>query len=314
VSEGNQVRVTAVMQIEARERADLVSGLVGVGQQVDLSRVSRHFEALGITAQLQTSRGSAAISTPRSRGRTGTMEVVLRSPAADGAKLILQVPQGIAWGHVTGALLLLLASLVSAKVFARRGGGDRASTQLPSSAVTVQPTDMWSDEADDPTLVGPEAGSLASSDSGTLVASAQDLYASRPGTGSRPRPLDLSGPVFPGGSVSTTIPSSLFIAGGFSTKRPPVLPGPDSPWADEYRRLFSEFVKLRRTCSESTDDLDRDRFIEALHQKRLELMEQHDGAVDVKFRLAFDNGKAAVRFKVQDVPPPPAPAREGQGN
>lgn len=114
----------------------------------------------------------------------------------------------------------------------------------------------------------------------------------------KPRSLEVTGPVSIR-NASTTVPSSLFVtgAGGAADRtHAPALQAADNPWTAEYRKLFTEFVKLRRTCGESTEDLNRDRFVEALQQKRIELVERH-GATDVRFRLAFDNGKAAVRFK-----------------
>ena len=70
----------------------------------------------------------------------------------------------------------------------------------------------------------------------------------------------------------------------------------NDPLTEEYRALFAEYVDLRRTCGEAADDLDRDRFIEALRQERSHLI-QKLAVKDVRFRLAFDNGKAAIRFK-----------------
>lgn len=106
--------------------------------------------------------------------------------------------------------------------------------------------------------------------------------------------MELSGVVFAHGN-STTMPSSLFAATP-GEPRATDAPHVEEPFATEYRALFREFVKLRRTCGETTEDLDRDRFVEVLFQKRAALIAQH-AATEVKFRLAFDNGRAAVRFK-----------------
>jgi hypothetical protein len=314
VTDGDQVRITAVMKVEPQGREQIVSGLVGVAHRIDVSRMAGRFEALGIAARLETSSGSAAIGNARSRAGGVTVVRALQSPAADGAKLIVQMPRGIAWDHVSGALMLLFASIVSAKLLARRG--PHGPGQAPAAGEKVN--EVWLDDREDPTLVGAEAGMLMSNDDKTPTSNVPigppELHVltsrTQPGLqspSSLPRPAWAS-------RMSMTIPSALFVAvdavvGG----QTPVLPATDNPWQAEYRRLFKEFIKLRVTCNESTEDLDADRFIQALHQKRLEVMGQN-GVVDVKFQLAFDNGKAAVRFKVQDFQPHALPsAKETAG-
>jgi hypothetical protein len=79
----------------------------------------------------------------------------------------------------------------------------------------------------------------------------------------------------------------------------PRVPGqpspPDDPRTEEYRSLFSEFVKLRRTTGETVDGLDAEHFVATLRHKRAELMKRLS-AKDVRFKLAFQNGKAAIRY------------------
>jgi len=78
--------------------------------------------------------------------------------------------------------------------------------------------------------------------------------------------------------------------------RAPGAPTPtDDPRVEEYRALFVEFVKLRRTTGEPVDGLDLGQFVANLHHKRAELMKQLS-AKDVRFKLAFQNGKAAIRY------------------
>ena len=67
------------------------------------------------------------------------------------------------------------------------------------------------------------------------------------------------------------------------------------PRNEEYRSLFVEFVKLRRTTGESVEDLDVRRFIQTLREKRAQIMKQIP-VKDVRFKLAFQNGKAAIRY------------------
>jgi hypothetical protein len=65
---------------------------------------------------------------------------------------------------------------------------------------------------------------------------------------------------------------------------------------EEYRSLFAEFVKLRKTTGESVDDLDSRHFVETLVRKRAQIMKQIP-VKDVQFQLAFQNGKAAIRYR-----------------
>jgi hypothetical protein len=67
------------------------------------------------------------------------------------------------------------------------------------------------------------------------------------------------------------------------------------PHVDAYRTLFAEFVRMRKTTGESIDELDVAQFVETLRQKRAQIMKQIP-VRDVKFKLAFHNGKAAIRF------------------
>jgi hypothetical protein len=100
-------------------------------------------------------------------------------------------------------------------------------------------------------------------------------------------------------SGSTTLPSSLFekAAGAAGAREPPSLPPPmpDDALAQEYRKLFVEFTKLRQTCREPVDNLDAERFVRALRRERAELIRKH-ASKDVRFHLSFQNGKAAIRF------------------
>jgi hypothetical protein len=78
--------------------------------------------------------------------------------------------------------------------------------------------------------------------------------------------------------------------------RAPGTPTPaDDPRAEEYRALFVEFVKLRKTTGEPVEGLDLAHFVANLQNKRAELMKQLS-AKDVRFKLAFQNGKAAIRY------------------
>ncbi len=64
---------------------------------------------------------------------------------------------------------------------------------------------------------------------------------------------------------------------------------------EEWRSLFAEFVKLRRTTGEPIEGLDVAHFVATLRAKRAEIMRQIP-VKDVRFKLAFQNGKAAIRY------------------
>ena len=68
------------------------------------------------------------------------------------------------------------------------------------------------------------------------------------------------------------------------------------PRTEEYRALFAEFVNMRRTTGEPVEGLNSERFIETLHATRTRIMKQIP-VKDVRFKLAFQNGKAAIRYQ-----------------
>ena len=70
---------------------------------------------------------------------------------------------------------------------------------------------------------------------------------------------------------------------------------PPDPRAEEYRALFAEFVTMRRTTGEPIEGLNVDRFVELLRATRVRIMKQIP-VKDVRFKLAFQNGKAAIRY------------------
>ena len=96
---------------------------------------------------------------------------------------------------------------------------------------------------------------------------------------------------------------SLVRSGSVSlSPRAPGLPPPSidskaaaDPRTEEWRSLFAEFVKLRRTTGEPIEGLDVAHFVATLREKRAEIMRQIP-VKDVRFKLAFQNGKAAIRY------------------
>ncbi len=100
---------------------------------------------------------------------------------------------------------------------------------------------------------------------------------------------------------TATLPSSLFETGAHAaaTAKSPSLGAPvhEDALGREYRALYVEFLKMRRTCREPVDNLDADHFVAALRKQYDELRRKY-GNREVRFRLVFDNGKAAIRFVV----------------
>jgi hypothetical protein len=96
-------------------------------------------------------------------------------------------------------------------------------------------------------------------------------------------------PVMP--TPSGSLPSSLFHG-----RQPANGVAVHGPVPEEYRALFEDYVDLRRRCGEPVDNLDCNQFGTVLEQQRQHLVRKL-GVRDVSFRLAFDNGKAAIRFK-----------------
>ena len=58
----------------------------------------------------------------------------------------------------------------------------------------------------------------------------------------------------------------------------------NDPRNEEYKALFTEYMRLRRTTGEAVEDLDVVDFVEALQEKRAQLIREL-GVKDVRFRL-----------------------------
>ena len=122
--------------------------------------------------------------------------------------------------------------------------------------------------------------------------------AGKPATGGipgvdRPRQRSLSG------HVDVSLARSGLVA---MAPRGAALPAPagsaavPDPRSDEYRALFAEFVALRRTTGEPVEGMTASQFVELLREKRIQLIKEL-AVKDVRFKLAFQNGKAAIRYQ-----------------
>jgi len=109
----------------------------------------------------------------------------------------------------------------------------------------------------------------------------------------RPRQRSLSG------HVDVSLARSGLVA---MAPRGAALPAPagsaagGDPRTDEYRALFAEFVAMRRTTGEPVEGMNATQFIELLREKRTQLIKEL-AVKDVRFKLAFQNGKAAIRYQ-----------------
>jgi len=114
-----------------------------------------------------------------------------------------------------------------------------------------------------------------------------------------PLPVDNRSDLARSGHVDTSLVRTGSVAlparGPGAPGRPTHSSAAADPNTEEYRSLFTEFVKMRKTTGEPTAELDAERFIETLREKRAQIMKQIP-VKDVRFKLAFHNGKAAIRY------------------
>lgn len=98
---------------------------------------------------------------------------------------------------------------------------------------------------------------------------------------------------------TSTLPSYLFeVADGVEPRTSHAAPAEEDALGREYRELYVEFIRMRRTCREPVDNLDPDHFVAALRRQHDELRQQYGQNKSIRFRLGFHNGKAVIRFVV----------------
>jgi len=306
IVEGKEIHVVTVVSVEPRQHADELVGILAVAKQLDPSPIAQRLAARGIDAELRTIRGSITLA--GTRPPSVEVKVPLTGPAAEGAELVAANVGQARWPRWLSPAILAV-SLLAALLLWRRGTAPEprhemafgpfptaAQAQPPAAPVpdrrppddleiTAQPVDV---ENTDPEKTG------------EWVAGPQ---AATPAIGN---------PVVPEGAApeeqmdqarSGRVEISLVRSGSVSlSPRSPGLPPPSiDPKAEtdsrteEWRSLFAEFVKLRRTTGEPIEGLDAAHFVATLRAKRAEIMRQIP-VKDVRFKLAFQNGKAAIRY------------------
>ena len=316
VVQSNEIHVVTVVSVEPRQRVEELVGILAVAKQLDPSPIAKRLSARGIDAELRTIRGSITLA--GSKPSAVEVKVALTGPAAEGAELVAAKVGQARWPRWLSPAVLAM-SLLGALLLWRRGAPqprhERAFGPFPTAAqaqppaapvpagppaapipaqprpdleITAQPVDLETTDQTDPERTGEWVGSP---------------QAATPAIGN---------PVVPEGAApeermdharSGRVEISLVRSGSVSlSPRVPGLPPPfpdpkveNDPRAEEWRSLFTEFVKLRRTTGEPLEGLDAAHFVATLQAKRAEIMRQIP-VKDVRFKLAFQNGKAAIRY------------------
>jgi hypothetical protein len=93
-------------------------------------------------------------------------------------------------------------------------------------------------------------------------------------------------------TVVSHVPSEIL--GQLSPDKGTDRPAPFEDEAVEWKRVFDEFVRLKKECGESTDGINFDRFKNTLRKNRDQLLQRH-GCKSVKFNVYVKDGKAALK-------------------
>ena len=276
VVSGGRAQIVVVTQIAPRLRAGELHGVLAVAKAVDLTAASKRLAALGVSVRLVAAGGALTLGGGSPVPARGAATVALRSPAAEGAVLAFGPGGRAGWLRVM-AWFVLAASLGLAGLLWRRGTPAPVATAAAAAAATPRSARSGDIIVDDE-----EGGSDLTYDPDATVLADPGLQPTAAATRAR------------SGSVPIlTTPGS----GGPHWNGPTSKDGEEEidPATLEYRALFNEYLSLRRTCGEPTADLDRDDFVNTLRRTRDQLIKE-DGASDVRFRLAFANGRAVIRF------------------
>ena len=124
IESADGLRIAAVVELEPRERADEIVGVVAVSRVPDMTGVTALLAPVGGGVVLETSAGTIAIGVPVGRTRA-TAAVPLGGEVTRGARLIAPAPVPGGWQRerlaIAGALALL--GLVGAAILWRRSRG-----------------------------------------------------------------------------------------------------------------------------------------------------------------------------------------------
>jgi len=291
VVRAGHLHLVTIMSIDPRQRADELLGILAVAKELDTAGFGTRLGGRGINAALRTTDGSVAIAGTAPSGSAIEETIPLTRPAGAGASIVAGNVRRARWARVVSPFVLL-AALAAAAWLWRRG---RAPSAVPGKrAVRPSPSPSLPTPAPRPTtppsLEGAwEAGSDA-------VGAAHPPEPRAPSAAPR-RERHLSGHVDV--TLARSGPVALSPVNAAATSwpiDPNALKAQPDPRTEEYRALFAEFVNLRRTTGEPVEGLNSDRFIEMLDATRTRIMKQIP-VKDVRFKLAFQNGKAAIRYQ-----------------
>jgi hypothetical protein len=94
-------------------------------------------------------------------------------------------------------------------------------------------------------------------------------------------------------TVVSQVPNEILgqLAGDRITGRPPATVEDE---ASEWKRVFEEFVQLKKECGEPIDGISFEKFKNTLRKNRDQLLQRH-GCKSVKFSVYVKQGKAALK-------------------
>jgi hypothetical protein len=93
-------------------------------------------------------------------------------------------------------------------------------------------------------------------------------------------------------TVVSQVPSEIL--GQLSADRGTGRPPPIEDEAAEWRRVYDEFVRLKKECGEATDGINFEKFKNTLRKNRDQLLQRH-GCKSVRFSVYVKDGKAALK-------------------
>jgi hypothetical protein len=93
-------------------------------------------------------------------------------------------------------------------------------------------------------------------------------------------------------TVVSQVPSEILgqLSADRDTGRPPAI----EDEATEWRRVYEEFVQLKKECNEATEGISFEKFKNTLRKNRDQLLQRH-ACKSVRFSVYVKDGKAALK-------------------
>jgi hypothetical protein len=306
---GPQLFVSAVVNVQPRERADELRGVVAVSSLVDLRAIAQRIDAPGLAARLETGRGGVQLSQAPLAEGARRVEIPLQSEAARGARLVLVAPPPNRSSLQLPIALaaLLLGGAVAAALFAWR----RRRPALPRMA-------LQSSEPALPLATALAAGGAAANGSAAEHVTSGALpkvptFLTEPTPEPRapeaadghPEELARLDDMFDlvhakegSGLISLQMlkPTSGDDESLDRNRKPtPVDPANTlkAESHDEYAEIFARFTEARELLGEQ-GRISYQKFISRLSHDRAELIERYS-LKDVRFQIYVKDGRARLR-------------------